>query len=86
VQNAFFWAHIIKKAEFDEIWEKYIELLFSLCYSQIKGTIKYRKGSFRYYIRLLTKANLAKAEDAKLRVFHVRVMIAELPIRDSVVP
>jgi len=28
--------------------------------------------SFLYHIRLLTKANLAKAEDAKLRVFYVK--------------
>lgn len=36
------------------------------------------------YIGLLTKANSVKTGDAKLLGFHVRVMLAELPIKDSV--
>jgi len=34
--------------------------------------------------RVLTKANSVKAGDAKLLGFHDRVMLAGLPIKDSV--
>ena len=49
-----------------------------------KATLCFNLLYIVFYIGLLTKANLAKTKDAKLLGFHVRVMLAGLPIKDSV--